>query len=359
MSKQLRNMMQQAQRFAQIRPNKKLAVAVACVLLFLVVGGVGVLTLLNSKPANVSVAKMIYIGPDDDLDRVCSKLKVALQANSVFGIRLLGELSSYKEHIHTGAYSFGPDDNNWKIFRDLRAGHQTPVELVVPSVRTVAQLLERVTPQIMADSASIAQLLADSSYIDSLGFNRQTLPALFIPNTYEVYWNMDARAFLRRIHREYQVFWNKKRKAQAKALGLDPVEVSTLASIVEEETANNGEKPRVAGLYLNRLKRGIPLQADPTIKFSLQDFALRRILFKHLEVESPYNTYKHAGLPPGPIRIPSVVGLNSVLQREEHNYLYMCAKEDFSGTHNFARTLSQHNANARRYQQALNKRKIK
>ena len=340
-------------------PSKRAAIVVAVLLALGAIGGIGVLSLLSAHPARVSMPKLVYIEPEDDLERVCSKLEVSLQARSLWGLRLLGEFSSYKDHIHTGAYRFGPEDTVWKIFRDLRAGHQTPVEMVVPSTRTIGQLLQRVSPQIMADSADVAALLTDSAFIDSLGFNRQTLPALFIPNTYEVYWNMDARGFIRRMHREYQVFWNKQRVAQAQKLGLDPVGVSTLASIVEEETANNAEKPRVAGLYLNRLQRGIPLQADPTIKFSLQDFTLRRILFKHLAVDSPYNTYKHRGLPPGPIRIPSIVGLESVLNRADHKYLYMCAKEDFSGTHNFARTLSAHQQNARRYQQALNRRKIK
>ena len=162
-----------------------------------------------------------------------------------------------------------------------------------------------------------------------------------------------------RMLKEHDLFWNKNRRAKAKAIGLTIEEVATLASIVDEETNNNEEKPIVAGLYINRLKRGMPLQADPTIKFALGDFGRKRILSKDLEIEHPYNTYKHKGLPPGPIRIPSIQGIESVLNHAKHNYIYMCAKEDFSGTHNFATTLSEHNANARRYQQALNKLKIK
>ena len=339
--------------------NKNLVGMVVMLMVLATIGGVGLLSVLTSRPIASPVARFLYIDADDDFDSICVKMKRDLGAGSLAGFRLLGACTSYKEHIHTGAYSFSSAHHTLRIFRDLRAGHQTPVKMVVPSVRTIPQLIARVAPQIMADSTELQELLNDSVYVDKLGFNAQTLPALFIPNTYEVYWNMNAKAFVRRMHREYEVYWNKARRAKAKELKLDPIEVSILASIVEEETANNEEKPRVAGLYWNRLQRGIPLQADPTIKFSLKDFSLRRILFKHLEVESPYNTYKHVGLPPGPIRIPSVVGLNSVLNREEHKYIYMCAKEDFSGTHNFARTLSQHNANARRYQQALNKRKIK
>lgn len=342
-----------------VKLKRRHAIVAIAILAFLTVVGIAIMTLLTSHPIQSPVSRYLYIDEDDNLDSICVKMERDLGAHSLGGLKLLGNCSKYKHHIHTGAYRFDQGDNTWKIFRDLRAGHQTPVEMVVPSVRTVEQLVQRVAPQIMADSAEICRLLRDSAFIDSLGFNQHTLPAFFIPNTYEVYWNMNARAFIHRMHREYKVFWNKKRKEQAKSLNLDPIEVSILAAIVEEETANNAEKPKVAGLYLNRLKIGMPLQADPTIKFSLQDFGLKRILFKHLEVESPYNTYKYIGLPPGPIRIPSVVGLNSVLNREDHKYLYMCAKEDFSGTHNFARTLSQHMNNARRYQQALNRRKIK
>ena len=338
---------------------KKTAIISICILLILTIGGITIISLLSSRPIQSSISRYLYIDEDDTFDSICIKMERDLDAKTLTGLKFLGLCSKYKNHIHTGAYKFNQNDDTWKIFKDLKAGHQTPVKMVVPSVRTVEQLIQRVAPQIMADSASICSLLNDSVFCDSLGFNKETLPAFFIPNTYEVYWNMDARAFIRRLDREYKVFWNKKRREQAKALNLDPIEVSTLASIVEEETANNAEKPRVAGLYLNRLNIGMPLQADPTIKFSLQDFGLKRILFKHLEVDSPYNTYRNVGLPPGPIRIPSVVGLNSVLNREDHKYLYMCAKEDFSGTHNFARSLSQHMNNARRYQQALNRRKIK
>ncbi len=339
---------------------RKSLVLFASILILLLAGG-GTIThlLFLSHPLRISQPSFLYIDEDDDYDSVCVKLETKLHAESLAAFRFFGAVSSYPKHIHTGAYRFRTEDTPWSIFKTLRAGHQTPVRLVVPSVRTVDQLIKRVAPQIMADSAEIAQLLSDSSYCSKLGFQKETLPALFIPNTYEIYWNLNAQAFIKRMKKEYLAFWNEKRRAQAEALKLTPVEVSILASIVEEETANNAEKPMVAGLYLNRLHIGMPLQADPTIKFSLQDFGLRRILFKHLEVESPYNTYKYAGLPPGPIRIPSVVGLESVLKRTKHQYLYMCAKEDFSGTHNFAKTLGVHKVNARRYQQALNHRAIK
>lgn len=211
----------------------------------------------------------------------------------------------------------------------------------------------------MTDSSNLARLLMDSTYCAQIGYSTETLPCLFIPNTYEVYWTMTPEAFVKRMQKEHDRFWNEERKAKAQSIGLTPEEVATLASIVEEETANNAEKPMVAGLYINRLHADMPLQADPTVKFALQDFGLRRILHTHLETDSPYNTYKHTGLPPGPIRIPSIQGIESVLNYTRHNYLYMCAKEDFSGTHNFAATFSQHLANARKYQQELNRRKIK
>ena len=338
---------------------KVIIISISVIVAILLSAAVGTYSLLFSKPFKINNPTFIYIDDDDSADSVFTKIETNLHPESMTGIKMLAKLKNYGENIYTGAYKISPEMTVLETFRMLKAGRQTPVKLIIPSVRTIDKLVSRAAEQIMADSASIASLLNDSSYLANLGYDKATIPALFIPNTYEVYWNMTAEGFIKRMTRENKNFWNTERTAKAKALNMTAAEVCTLASIVDEETANNAEKPLVAGLYINRLKRGMLLQADPTVKFSLQDFGLRRILFKHLETDSPYNTYKNPGLPPGPIRIASVTGINSVLNYSRHNYIYMCAKEDFSGTHNFASTLSEHNRNARRYQQALNRRNIK
>lgn len=312
-----------------------------------------------SQPFQLAETTYIYIDRDDNLDSVYHKIIRNGHPRNMSGFRYLAQRGQYGEHIRTGRYAIKPSDNMRYLFRRLSMGYQTPINLTVPSVRTIDRMARAVSRQLMIDSLDIAQLVTDSAYCAQMGYTRETLPSLFIPNTYEVYWNMSADDFMKRMQKEHAAFWNAQRLQKAQSIGLTPEEVSTLASIVEEETANGAEKPIVAGLYINRLKKGMLLQADPTVKFGLQDFGLKRILFKHLEVDSPYNTYKHAGLPPGPIRIPSIQGLESVLDHAQHDYIYMCAKEDFSGTHNFASTAAQHQANARRYQQALNRRNIK
>ena len=210
----------------------------------------------------------------------------------------------------------------------------------------------------MTDSASLMNAFSSQSLIDSLGYTAETLPALFIPDTYEVYWTLTPKLFAERMIHEHDVYWNDSRRALAARLGLTPDEVVTLASIVDEETAKNDEKPVVARLYLNRLAIGMRLQADPTVKYAVGDPTLRRILFVHLETPSPYNTYLHEGLPPSPIRLPSLQAVEAVLHPADHDWLYMCAREDFSGYHNFARSLADHNVNARRYQAALNAKGI-
>lgn len=315
--------------------------------------------LLTHRPFHTARPVVLYIDADDTADSVYAKLRRDLNATSLTGFRLLSALYHYPEQVHCGAYRMDAATSALDAFRQLRYGHQTPVRLVVPSVRTLDRLAGFMGRKLMADSAAFARVLADSVFTDSLGFDRYTLPALFLPDTYEVYWTTSPHDLLLRMKREYNRYWNETRRAQAAAIGLTPVEVATLASIVEEETAQKAEKPLVAGLYINRLHRGMPLQADPTVKFALQDFGLRRILYAHLETDSPYNTYRQAGLPPGPIRIATPNGLESVLDYTRHTYLYMCAKEDFSGFHNFATTLTEHQRNARRYQQELNRRKIK
>ncbi len=338
---------------------KTLSVIAVVAALVAVLGIGGGYACFFSRPLNIQQAAFLYIDDDDDIDSVCHKLEDRFRVSNLTGFRLLAAFSDYAANIHTGAYRLAPEERMWHIFRRLQAGNQTPVRLTVPSVRTIGRLCNVVSRQLMADSAAIAGLFGDSIYCASIGYDAYTLPALFIPDTYEVYWNISPKSFIMRMQRENRRFWNKERMAKAEAIGLTPVEVSTLASIVEEETSDRAEKPIVAGLYINRLRAGMLLQADPTVKFGMQDFGLRRILNSHLETDSPYNTYKHAGLPPGPIRIPTIEGIESVLDYAHHDYLYMCAKEDFSGTHNFARTLAQHLANARRYQQALNRRNIR
>lgn len=273
------------------------------------------------------------------------------------GFDLACRLFSFRQP-RTGRYVFSASTSWLKCVRMLRNHAQTPVRLVLPSVRTTADLSAFLSRHLMMDSVSVADALARPSLLDSLGFTAETVPALFIPDTYELWWDTTPEAFLLRMRREYNAFWTEERRRLAGRQGLTPVEAATLASILDEETANNAEKPAVAGMYLNRLRRDMLLQADPTVKFALGDFSLRRIRHGHLEVESPYNTYRVKGLPPGPIRIASTSSIDAVLHAAEHPYLYMCANADFSGTHVFAATYAEHLANARRYQQALNARGV-
>lgn len=300
----------------------------------------------------------VYIDRDDTADSIYNKVEKAGNPGNFTGFRWMARWRDYPRQIHTGRYAIRPNENVYHVFSRLYRGYQEPMNLTIGSVRTVDRLVRSVGRQLMVDSAEIARVMNDSAVLQRLGYTPETLPCLFIPETYQVYWDMSAEDFLERMQKEHRKFWNRERLDKAASIGLTPEEVCTLASIVEEETNNNAEKPMVAGLYINRLHSGMPLQADPTIKFALQDFGLRRITNAHLNIDSPYNTYLNPGLPPGPIRIPSPVGLDAVLNYTRHNYLYMCAKEDFSGTHNFASNYSDHMKNARKYWKALNERKI-
>lgn len=299
----------------------------------------------------------VYVDSDDTTDSVKVKLREAAHPNALGGFGLLAAVTKYR--VHTGRYAVGPDDNMLNAFRRLQRGRQEPVNLTLPSVRTMDRLAAMLGRKLMLDSAVLARSFADSAFCTSYGYAPETLPCLFVPNTYQVYWDVSLNGLMERMKEEHDLFWNERRRAKAAAAGLTPDEVATLASIVDEETANNGEKPMVAGMYINRLKSDMPLQADPTVKFALQDFSLRRIYHNHLLTPSPYNTYRTPGLPPGPIRIASIAGIDAVLNHVKHDFLYMCAKEDFSGTHNFARTYAEHLANAAKYSAALNRRGIK
>ena len=262
------------------------------------------------------------------------------------------------DNIHPGRYIVKDGMSNNQLVNMLRGGLQSPVKVTFNNIRDVDMLAGRIADQIEADSTSISNLLHNQQYINQLGFNSATIPALFLPDTYEFYWTTDAEGFVSRMFQEYNKFWSDERKQQAAAKNLTPIQVSTLASIVNKETNMSDEMPRVAGVYLNRLKNNWLVQADPTLVFAWKDFSIRRVLDSHKEIESPYNTYKYIGLPPGPICIPSLAAIKAVLNAEEHHYFYFCAREDFSGYHNFAKTLAEHNRNAAKYQQALNQKGI-
>lgn len=270
----------------------------------------------------------------------------------------LSKVLGYQEAVKPGLYIIPPKTNNLNLIRLLRSGKQTPVKLTFNNVRTKEDLAEKITKNLEIDPDAFIDLITDSVYIRKFGFEEETVMGMFIPNTYEIWWNTSAEKLFDRMYKEYGNYWTEERLAKAQKLGLTPNEVSTLASIVQAETQKADERPKVAGVYLNRLRINMALQADPTLVFAVGDFNLKRVLNVHKEINSPYNTYKNPGLPPGPINLPEISALEAVLNNENHDYLYFCAKEDFSGYHAFAKNYNEHMNNARRYQAALNKSKI-
>ncbi|HAQ64452.1 MAG TPA: endolytic transglycosylase MltG [Bacteroidales bacterium] len=261
--------------------------------------------------------------------------------------------------LKPGHYVLTNGMSNFQLTRMLALGRQTPVRVIFHNIRTIGQLAGRIASQIEADSASLIKTFNDSVMLNKAGFNASTLPAMFIPNTYEVYWTLTPKEFFNRMHDEFNVFWDESRKKRCAEMGYSITQIVTLASIVEQETNKNSEKSTIAGVYINRLRKGMPLQADPTVKYAVGDFSLRRITGEHLTIDSPYNTYKYQGLPPGPICFPSIASVEAVLNYEDHGYYYFCARDDLSGYHEFARDYNTHMTNARRYQRALNALGIK
>lgn len=341
------------------RKGKKILFIVSGILLGLMLGAGSVAYYFLFKPQFYPDKNIyIYVDSDDTADSIIHKVCSLDAARRCEGFQWLSRLKSLEANVHTGRYVVRPGDNIYNVYSRISRGHQQPVNVVVHSVRTLEQLAGSIGKQLMTDSADIMNLLSDTAFTRELGYDEAAVPCLFLPDTYQVYWNISAKAFLLRMQKEYKRFWNAERMEKVREMGMTPIAVATLASIVDEETNDNAEKPIVAGLYINRLKANMPLQADPTVKFALGDFAIRRVTNADLQVQSPYNTYINAGLPPGPIRIPSKQGIESVLNYAHHNFLYMCAKEDFSGTHNFASNYADHLENARKYRNALNKIKI-
>lgn len=299
----------------------------------------------------------LCIGDSSNMEDVISELKKEASVWNVAAFKQTALVLNYKK-IRPGRYELTSGMNNFKLVRILRSGRQTPVKLTFNNIRTKEQLAGRLSKLVMADSVSILNLMNDTAYLASYGLKPTTAIANFIPNTYEVFWDLDARELFERMHKEYNIFWTDERKAKAAAIPLSPVEVATLASIVEEETNGKAERPMVAGLYINRLKTDMPLQADPTLKFAVGDFSIKRLTLEHILKISPYNTYRNKGLPPGPIRVATQNGIDAVLNYVKHDFIFMCAKETLNGEHNFAVNYAEHQLNAKKYQKALDELKI-
>ncbi|UII22875.1 endolytic transglycosylase MltG [Fulvivirga ligni] len=297
--------------------------------------------------------KILYIEPGESFKDLQDKLHKQKYVNDLMSFSFIAKILKYDKSMKPGRFLLKADMNNMEAVRLLRSGKQAPVNLTFNNIRLKSELSEKLTARLAISPEEFVRAL--DSFIESnkLGFNENNIISMFIPNTYQVYYDISAEGLVERMLYEYNQFWTDARKAKAKEIGLNQQEVSTLASIVQAESVKADESKRIAGLYMNRLKRGIALQADPTLVFASGDFALKRVLNEHKEIDSPYNTYMYPGLPPGPINMPTIRSIDAVLNYEHNDYIYMCAKEDFSGYHNFASNYAQHMVNARKYQRQL------
>lgn len=330
----------------------------------LIAAGVAVLGLLFSAMAfrtffmsNITgEGSYLYIPHNAGYNQLSDSLKKSGSVKSMKCFKRAAGFEGLEKEIKPGMYHLKPGMSNHQIIRIIKRGWQTPVRITLSgNIRNMEKLASLLSRKIESDSTQILTILKDSSLVDSLGFNDFTFPSMFLLDTYEVYWTIKPKELLVRFKKEYDKFWNGERLEKAGNLGLSAIEVSTLASIVSEESNMKEEQPVIAGVYLNRLWKKMPLQADPTIKYILNDPSVKRILNKHLSIDSPYNTYKHSGLPPGPIVIPQKSTIDAVLDYKKHNYIYFCAKPTLDGSHNFAVTLADHNKNARAYQRAISR----
>ena len=296
---------------------------------------------------------VLYVFPDTEVQEVVDSLVSGAGAIRRGSIERCARKEGLAESMKPGRYVIEPSFTAVYAVRMLAHGWQTPQNMTLSgTIRSKGRLAGKIGMQMMVDSAQVAEALADTAFLSSYGFTPENVFAMILPDTYQLYWTASVRDIFDRLKKEYDVFWTEERKAAARAQGLTPYEVSVLASIVSGETLKEFEYPKIAGVYLNRLRKGIRLQADPTIAFCY-DYTLDRILRKHLKVDSPYNTYKHRGLPPAPINVPPKACIEAVLHPDRHGYIYFCASPAFDGTHRFAVSYSEHLRNAREFQRAL------
>ncbi len=311
---------------------------------------------ISGVPDNLPQPSFLYVPTGASFEQVVDSLRKNRFINDEAGFRwLAGEMNYRKDVMRAGRFEIKAGWNNRELIQHLRAGKQAPVKVVLNNERLPEEIAGKVARVLETDSLSILQVFRDKTYLEELGYTTDNVMAAIIPNTYEMYWNTDAKAFFKRLIKENESFWSKNgRLDKAKALGLTPTEVYILASIVERETNYGPEKPTIAGVYLNRLRINMRLQADPTSVFATRDFATRRVTQYHTTFDSPYNTYVYAGLPPGPISLAAIPTIDAVLNPQSHKYLYFCAKPDESGTHAFAETFAAHKVNAEKFQRYIN-----
>jgi len=300
-------------------------------------------------------SRYLYIPQGADFKQVKDSLEKNHLVHDFLPFAFVSRLIGYRDHVKSGAYLIEPNEPNFSVIRRLKAGRQTPIKLIFNSIRTKAQLIERMDAKLELSEEDLLEELDGSEVKEKYKLDAYNSISLFIPDTYEVYWNIKPEALIEKMGKAFARFWNEERLAKAEKLKLSPAQVMTIASITQAETNKIDEMPRVAGVYLNRISLDMPLQADPTVVFAVGDFGIKRVLSGHKAIDSPYNTYKYNGLPPGPIAIPSRQAVDAVLNFETHNFLFFCAREDFSGYHNFTTDFTAHLRNARIYQAALNK----
>ncbi len=310
-------------------------------------------------PSIASDEDYFYVHSGEDYASVLKRIEDEgiVKNPELFGYA--AKLMELPANIKPGRYKLSKDLNNRRFIGNMRGGYQEAVSFRFQNLRLKTDFAGLLGRNFEADSATFLGLLNNPQVAEDYGFNSDNFFSMFIPNTYEIYWNTQPKEIIDRFSKEYDKFWNEDRKAKAAALNLSPKEVSVLASIVKGEALHVDEMPEIAGLYLNRLQKGMLLQADPTVIFANNDFTIRRVLNRHLTIDNPYNTYRFKGLPPGPIMMPSIASIDAVLNYKKHDYIYMCAKDDFSGYHNFATNVADHQINARKFQKALDERNIK
>ena len=301
--------------------------------------------------------KMIIIDDDTDFKGLTNQLIEDTLLNDVISFSFLSKLMKYSENIKEGAYKIKMNMSNYDLISMLRAGDQTPINITFSYSRKINDLAQKISEKLKISEKDLMDFITENSQ-SNYGFDNQNIIGMFLPDTYEVYWDITPKNLLDRMKSEYDKFWNSERITKLERVNLSKNEVITLASIVASETNKIDEADRIAGVYINRLRKNMLLQADPTLIYAANDFSIRRVLNKHKKIKSPYNTYMNKGLPPGPIRLSPKKYIDAVLNFENHRFIFFCAKDDFSGYHEFAITLSEHNKNARKFQRALNKRKI-